>query len=135
MFNKLRRAQDPGKSLDPLQYLPLELAELVVQNLEMRDRVYVSTTSHLLERYSHIIAFVCVCQSHGRDYSSLLINSGLHLIRALHESQLVRDSINGYFSPVPTAIIFVTDQCSRPTCAEGVSQTIKLQTRKRHHPL
>lgn len=39
MFNKLHRAQDSGKTLDPLQYLPLELAELVVRNLEMRDRV------------------------------------------------------------------------------------------------
>lgn len=39
MFNKLRRAQDPGKSLDPLEFLPLELAEMVMQHLEMRDRV------------------------------------------------------------------------------------------------
>jgi F-box/TPR repeat protein Pof3 len=39
MFNKLRQAQDPGKSLDPLAFLPLELAQMVMQNLGMRDRV------------------------------------------------------------------------------------------------
>jgi F-box/TPR repeat protein Pof3 len=39
MFNKLRQAQDPGKSRDPLQYLPLELAEMVCQHLSMRDKV------------------------------------------------------------------------------------------------
>lgn len=39
MFNKLRQALDPGKCLDPLAFLPLELAQMVVQNLEMRDLV------------------------------------------------------------------------------------------------
>ncbi|KAF4633666.1 hypothetical protein G7Y89_g4458 [Cudoniella acicularis] len=39
IFNKMRLAQDPGKSLDPLEYLPLELAEMICQNLTMRDRV------------------------------------------------------------------------------------------------
>lgn len=39
MFNKLLRAQNPTKSLDPLEYLPIELATMVAQNLNMRDRV------------------------------------------------------------------------------------------------
>jgi F-box/TPR repeat protein Pof3 len=39
LYNKLRQAQDPGKSLDPLQFLPLELAQMVIENLGMRDRV------------------------------------------------------------------------------------------------
>ncbi|KAG0652565.1 hypothetical protein D0Z07_0160 [Hyphodiscus hymeniophilus] len=38
-YNKLRQAQNPGKSLDPLEFLPLELAQMVVENLELRDRV------------------------------------------------------------------------------------------------
>ena len=41
MHKKLRQAQDPGKSLDPLTFLPLELAQMIIENLEMRDRVYV----------------------------------------------------------------------------------------------
>lgn len=41
MHNKLRQTQDPGKSLDPLTFLPLELAQMIIENLEMRDRVYV----------------------------------------------------------------------------------------------
>ncbi|TAQ84769.1 hypothetical protein B7494_g6925 [Chlorociboria aeruginascens] len=39
MFRKLQEKQAPRKSLDPLEYLPLELAEMVCQNLEIRDRV------------------------------------------------------------------------------------------------
>ncbi|KAG9234324.1 hypothetical protein BJ875DRAFT_17711 [Amylocarpus encephaloides] len=39
MFNKMKRAQDPEKSLDPLRFLPLELAVMIVHNLAMRDRV------------------------------------------------------------------------------------------------
>ena len=39
MFIKLHHAQNPEKTRDPLQYLPLELAEIIVQNLGMRDRV------------------------------------------------------------------------------------------------
>ena len=41
MFNKLRQSFDPGKCLDPLAFLPFELAEMVMHHLEMRDRVYV----------------------------------------------------------------------------------------------
>jgi F-box/TPR repeat protein Pof3 len=55
MSNKLRRAQDPGMSLDPLQYLPLELAELVVQSLEMRDRVYVLDHTSYLKTPAHTL--------------------------------------------------------------------------------
>lgn len=39
MYNKLLRAQNPTKSLDPLEYLPIELAQLVIHHLGMRDRV------------------------------------------------------------------------------------------------
>ncbi|TVY75748.1 F-box/TPR repeat protein pof3 [Lachnellula suecica] len=39
MFNKAKRALDPQKVLDPLVFLPLELAEMVCQHLAMRDRV------------------------------------------------------------------------------------------------
>jgi len=41
VYNHLRHAQDPGKSRDPLEYLPLELAEMICLNLSMRDRTYV----------------------------------------------------------------------------------------------
>lgn len=40
MFNKLQRKLAPSKNLDPLVMLPTELAEIVCQNLDMRDRVY-----------------------------------------------------------------------------------------------
>ena len=40
IFNKLRQTQNKDKCLDPLQFLPIELAEMVCQNLTMRDRVY-----------------------------------------------------------------------------------------------
>jgi hypothetical protein len=43
MFNKAKRALDPEKVLDPLVFLPIELAEIVCQYLPMRDRVYVPT--------------------------------------------------------------------------------------------
>lgn len=38
VYNQLRYAQNPGKSRDPLEYLPLELAEMICLNLSMRDR-------------------------------------------------------------------------------------------------
>lgn len=38
-YNKLRRAMNPKKTLDPLAYLPLELAVMVCKHLAMRDRV------------------------------------------------------------------------------------------------
>lgn len=40
IFNKLRRSMNPGAILDPFQYLPLEIAEMVLHHLQMRDRVY-----------------------------------------------------------------------------------------------
>lgn len=40
MYNKLHLAQNPGKILDPLQFLPLEVALMVCQYLNTRDRVY-----------------------------------------------------------------------------------------------
>ncbi|TVY17100.1 F-box/TPR repeat protein pof3 [Lachnellula arida] len=39
MYNKAKRALAPKKVLDPLVFLPLELAEMVCQYLTMRDRV------------------------------------------------------------------------------------------------
>ena len=40
MFNKLRQTQNKDKCLDPLKFLPIELAEMVCEYLAMRDRVY-----------------------------------------------------------------------------------------------
>lgn len=40
VYNQFRQAQAPTKSRDPLEYLPLELAEMVCLNLSMRDRMY-----------------------------------------------------------------------------------------------
>ncbi|EHL03453.1 hypothetical protein M7I_0394 [Glarea lozoyensis 74030] len=45
MFNKVRRALNPSKSLDPLQYLPLEIAEMICHNLAVRERV--TTLTHV----------------------------------------------------------------------------------------
>jgi F-box/TPR repeat protein Pof3 len=39
VYNQFRQAQTPEKSHDPLEYLPLELAEMVCLNLSMRDRM------------------------------------------------------------------------------------------------
>ncbi|KAE8445648.1 hypothetical protein EG329_012945 [Mollisiaceae sp. DMI_Dod_QoI] len=38
-YNKLLRAMNPGRSLDPLQYLPFELGVMICKHLELRDRV------------------------------------------------------------------------------------------------
>ena len=40
LYTKFYQAQNPGRSLDPLEFLPLELAQMVIENLCMRDRVY-----------------------------------------------------------------------------------------------
>jgi len=40
MFTKLRNALNPGISRDPLMYLPLEMVEIIIDHLDMRDRVY-----------------------------------------------------------------------------------------------
>ncbi|PQE21115.1 f-box domain protein [Rutstroemia sp. NJR-2017a WRK4] len=39
MFSKLQNLQEPRKCLDPLTYLPLELAQMITEELSMRDRV------------------------------------------------------------------------------------------------
>ncbi|CAG8951570.1 hypothetical protein HYFRA_00007486 [Hymenoscyphus fraxineus] len=50
MFNALKRARDPEKNLDPLQFLPLELAQLVCHHLSMRDRVICLAVSRSWKR-------------------------------------------------------------------------------------
>jgi F-box/TPR repeat protein Pof3 len=50
MFNRLRYALDPGKTRDPLEYLPLEMAEIVIKHLNMRDRMYVSLLDLSVQR-------------------------------------------------------------------------------------
>ncbi|KAE9375308.1 hypothetical protein N431DRAFT_542865 [Stipitochalara longipes BDJ] len=50
VYNQLRIAQTPGKSRDPLEYLPLELAEMVCLNLSMRDRVVCLSVTHSWKR-------------------------------------------------------------------------------------
>ncbi|TGO59461.1 hypothetical protein BCON_0044g00190 [Botryotinia convoluta] len=39
MFNKLKRSLAPRKTLDPLSYLPFELAEMIAQQLSIRERM------------------------------------------------------------------------------------------------
>ncbi|KAM0135901.1 hypothetical protein ACHAQE_005854 [Botrytis cinerea] len=39
MFNKLQKSLAPSKTLDPLSYLPFELAEMIAQQLSIRDRM------------------------------------------------------------------------------------------------
>lgn len=39
VYNKLRRAMKPTQSLDPLGYLPTEIAVMVCRHLSVRDRV------------------------------------------------------------------------------------------------
>lgn len=39
MYNKVRESLSPASTRDPLQHLPLELAEMVILNLNMRDKV------------------------------------------------------------------------------------------------
>ncbi|KAH8589686.1 hypothetical protein B0O99DRAFT_331748 [Bisporella sp. PMI_857] len=50
MYNKLRIAQNPGKSLDPLQFLPLELVQMVLQYLTIRDHVICLAVSKLWKK-------------------------------------------------------------------------------------
>lgn len=44
MFNKLQKSLAPSKTLDPLSYLPFELAEMIAQQLSIRDRMYAKKT-------------------------------------------------------------------------------------------
>lgn len=39
MYNKVRESLSPASTRDPLQHLPLEMAEMVIKNLSMRDKV------------------------------------------------------------------------------------------------
>lgn len=39
MYNKLRQALEPEKTRDPLVYLPLEMAQSIVEHLEFREKV------------------------------------------------------------------------------------------------
>ncbi|TGO37142.1 hypothetical protein BHYA_0105g00340 [Botrytis hyacinthi] len=39
MFNKLQKSLAPSKTLDPLSYLPVELAEMIAQQLSIRERM------------------------------------------------------------------------------------------------
>lgn len=50
MFNKLQTSQAPSKSLDPLAYLPFELAEMIAQQLTIRERVMCLTVSKSWKR-------------------------------------------------------------------------------------
>lgn len=48
MFNKAKRALEPQKVLDPLVFLPLELAQMICEHLTTRDRVCVFPFQGLL---------------------------------------------------------------------------------------
>ncbi|KAH8687214.1 hypothetical protein BGZ60DRAFT_521877 [Tricladium varicosporioides] len=50
IYNKMRLALDPGKTLDPLEFLPLELAQMVCQHLAMRDKVVCLAVSRSWKR-------------------------------------------------------------------------------------
>ncbi|KAI9644137.1 hypothetical protein NHQ30_007490 [Ciborinia camelliae] len=39
MFNKLQKSQAPRKTLDPLSYLPFELAEMIAKQLSIQERM------------------------------------------------------------------------------------------------
>ena len=39
MYRKLRESLGIGKIYDPLEFLPLELAQMICNHLSMRDRV------------------------------------------------------------------------------------------------
>jgi F-box/TPR repeat protein Pof3 len=69
MFNKLRQSLDPEKCLDPLKFLPFELAEMVMDSLEMRDRVYVHSMS---ESRGSVAYFVRVCLVVSKSWKSQL---------------------------------------------------------------
>ncbi|KAF7874067.1 hypothetical protein EAF04_002739 [Stromatinia cepivora] len=50
MFNKLQKSQAPSKTLDPLSYLPFELAEMIAQQLSIRGRMICLTVSKAWKR-------------------------------------------------------------------------------------
>ncbi|KAF7895486.1 uncharacterized protein EAF01_009448 [Botrytis porri] len=50
MFNKLQKSLAPRKTLDPLSYLPFELAEMIAQQLSIRERMICLSVSKLWKR-------------------------------------------------------------------------------------
>ncbi|CAD6442566.1 fd57b06a-c007-4f58-984c-0eddc6bd36af [Sclerotinia trifoliorum] len=50
MFNKLQKSQAPSKTLDPLAYLPFELAEMIAEGLTIRERMVCLTVSKSWKR-------------------------------------------------------------------------------------
>ncbi|KAJ8062448.1 hypothetical protein OCU04_008986 [Sclerotinia nivalis] len=50
MFNKLQKSQAPSKTLDPLSYLPFELAEMIAHQLSIRERMICLTVSKSWKR-------------------------------------------------------------------------------------
>ena len=68
LYTKFRQAQNPGQSLDPLEFLPLELAEMVIENMEMRDRVYVCTLVYRPQLMIGDTGYASLSQSRGNAY-------------------------------------------------------------------
>ncbi|KAF7952974.1 hypothetical protein EAE96_006196 [Botrytis aclada] len=50
MFNKLQKSLAPSKTLDPLSYLPFELAEMIVQQLSIGERMICLSVSKSWKR-------------------------------------------------------------------------------------
>ncbi|KAA8565275.1 hypothetical protein EYC84_011000 [Monilinia fructicola] len=50
MFNKLQKSQAPRKTLDPLSYLPFELAEMIVKELSIQERMVCLSVSKSWKR-------------------------------------------------------------------------------------
>ncbi|KAF5875213.1 putative f-box domain protein [Botrytis fragariae] len=50
MFNKLQKSLAPSKILDPLSYLPFELAEMIAQQLSIRERMICLSVSKSWKR-------------------------------------------------------------------------------------
>ncbi|KAF7918203.1 uncharacterized protein EAE98_009815 [Botrytis deweyae] len=50
MFNKLQKSLAPSKTLDPLSYLPFELAEMIAQQLSIRERMICLSVSKSWKR-------------------------------------------------------------------------------------
>ncbi|KAF7947238.1 uncharacterized protein EAE97_004487 [Botrytis byssoidea] len=50
MFNKLQKSLAPSKTLDPLSYLPVELAEMIARQLSIRERMICLSVSKSWKR-------------------------------------------------------------------------------------
>ena len=75
MYNKLRQAQDPGKSRDPLEFLPLELAQIVIQQLNLRDQVYVHPLDNNVFLVALCLQHIRVCLAVTKGWKRLLESS------------------------------------------------------------